>query len=530
MRTFNTTGPVRPDKHYTLPPLARFNLREIQFLIDQEKYFILHAPRQVGKTSSMLALMEYLNAQGTYHCLYINVEAAQAAREDIESAMKTILWELGERAKNYLDDPYPASVRQRIFEQAGGGNALNALLTDWARHSPKPLVLIIDEIDSLIGDTLISVLRQLRAGYDKRPKAFPQSVILCGVRDVRDYRIHSSIGKVSVTGGSAFNIKAESIRLENFTQQDVEALYAQHTTETGQQFTPEAVALVWELTQGQPWLVNALGYETCFRMEEGWDRTIPIRAEKILLAKENLIHRRVTHLDQLVDKLKEPRIQRVIGPMLEGVQLDPAIPEDDVQYAIDLGLIHRTENGLEIANPIYREVIPRELTYITQLTFENQFQRAWYIAADGRLEIDKLLTSFQEFFRANSEHWLERFGYKEAGPQLLLQAFLQRVVNGDGRIEREYGFGRGRTDLLILWPYGKTGAVQKVVLELKILRGKLETTQTQGLTQTWYYMDRSHADEGHLLIFDRDPKASWEEKIFKKQEMYNGSVITVWGM
>lgn len=94
MRTFNTTGPVRPDKHYTLPPLATFNLREIQFLIDQEKYFILHAPRQVGKTSSMLALMEYLNAQGTYHCLYINVEAAQAAREDIESAMKTILWEL----------------------------------------------------------------------------------------------------------------------------------------------------------------------------------------------------------------------------------------------------------------------------------------------------------------------------------------------------------------------------------------------------------------------------------------------------
>lgn len=195
------------------------------------------------------------------------------------------------------------------------------------------------------------------------------------MRDVRDYRIHSSIGKVSVTGGSAFNIKAESIRLENFTQQDVEALYAQHTTETGQQFTPEAVALVWELTQGQPWLVNALGYETCFRMEEGWDRTIPFRAKEYP-AKENLIHRRVTHLDQLVDKLKEPRIQRVIGPMLEGVQLDPAIPEDDVQYAIDLGLIHRTENGLEIANPIYREVIPRELTYITQLTFENQFQRA----------------------------------------------------------------------------------------------------------------------------------------------------------
>lgn len=530
MRIFNTTGPVRPDKHYYLPPLARFKLDEIQFLIEQEKYFILHAPRQVGKTSAMLALMAHLNAQGQYQCLYMNVEAAQAARENIDSAMKTILWELCERAETYLNDPYPASIREEILQQAGSGNALNALLTEWARHSPKPLVLLIDEIDSLIGDTLISVLRQLRSGYDKRPDGFPQSIVLCGVRDVRDYRIHSSAEKTIITGGSAFNIKAESLRLYNFTQPEVETLYAQHTAETGQPFTAEALALVWKLTQGQPWLVNALGYETCFKMKEGWDRTSAISAEMILQAKENLIQDRVTHLDQLVDKLKEPRVQRVISPMLEGEQLDPGINEDDVHYVIDLGLIHRTENGLEIANPIYREVIPRELTYITQLTFENQFQRAWYIDANGKLVLDKLLTAFQEFFRANSEHWLERFGYKEAGPQLLLQAFLQRIVNGDGRIEREYGFGRGRTDLLIIWPFGKSGAVQKVVLELKIRRGKLETVQEKGLAQTWYYMDRSQADEGHLLIFDRDPTRSWDEKIFKQQAAHNGVAITVWGM
>ena len=161
-----------------------------------------------------------------------------------------------------------------------------------------------------------------------------------------------------------------------------------------------------------------------------------------------------------------------------------------MHYVTDLGLI-KSPNRLEIANPIYREVIPRELTFITQLTFENQYRPVWYIGADGRLDMDKFLSAFQEFFRANSEHWLERFGYKEAGPQLLLQAFLQRIVNGDGRIEREYGFGRGRTDLLILWPYGKDGAVQKVVLELKIRRGSLDAVQTQGLTQTQCYMDRS---------------------------------------
>lgn len=166
------------------------------------------------------------------------------------------------------------------------------------RNSEKPLILLIDEIDALVGDTLISVLRQLCAGYYKRPEFFLQSIILCGVRDVRDYRIHSSAGKAIITGGSAFNIKAESLRLGDFTQQDVETLYTQHTTETGQPFTTEAVTLAWHLTQGQPWLVNALAYETTFNLAAGRDRSHPITAEMIQIAKENLILRRETHLDQ----------------------------------------------------------------------------------------------------------------------------------------------------------------------------------------------------------------------------------------
>ena len=78
---------------------------------------------------------------------------------------------------------------------------------------------MFDEIDALVGDTLISMLRQLRAGYEERPKRFPISVILCGIRDVKDYRIHSS-NKEIITGGSAFNIKAESLRLGDFSREE----------------------------------------------------------------------------------------------------------------------------------------------------------------------------------------------------------------------------------------------------------------------------------------------------------------------
>lgn len=176
-------------------------------------------------------------------------------------------------------------------------------------------MLLIDEIDALIGDTLISGLRQLRGGYDKRPAGFSQSIILCGVRDIRDYRIHSSREKTVITGSSAFNIKAKSLRLEDFDRSETDMLLTQHTGETGQVCTDAARERIWYLTNGQPWLVNALGYETCFKIKAHRDRSVTITAEIVDTAKENIILRRETYLDQLTDKLKEQRVQRIIEPI-----------------------------------------------------------------------------------------------------------------------------------------------------------------------------------------------------------------------
>ncbi len=523
-RFFNTAGPVNCQKHYCLPPLERFNLQKILSLIEQEKYFVLHAPRQTGKTSSLQALRDELNREDKYHCLYINVELAQAAHSDIHRGIKAILSQLAFKAKNDLNDPFVKSIWQTVLEDSGEHAALLEVLTLWSQNTAKPIILLIDEIDALVGDSLIAVLRQLRTGYTQRPALFPQSVVLCGVRDVRDYRIHSDIGKTIITGGSTFNIKAESLRLGNFTAADIENLYQQHTEETGQVFEPGAIDCVWKMTQGQPWLVNALGYEVTFKIE--MDRSVSISKEMILQAKENLILRRDTHLDQLTDKLKEERVQRVIQPILLGEET-PLSP-DDVQYVVDLGLLYRHRNGeTEIANKIYQEVIPRELGWGFQMGLAQK--AVWYInESDGQLNIDKLLTAFQDFFRENSEHWLQQYQYHEAGPHLLLQAFLQRIINGGGRVEREYGLGHKRTDLLILWPYSE--GKQQVVIELKLLRGSRQATLAKGLKQTWEYMDTANSQEGHLLIFDRRVEKTWEEKIFKEEETYQNKKIIVWGM
>lgn len=525
MKFFNTAGPVNQAEHYKIDPLRRFDLDEVLLLLAQRKYFVLHAPRQTGKTSSLLALRDYLNAEGRYRCVYANVEMAQAARENIEQAVSMICDEILGRYMSLFEAQRKGWRKLTEGMQAAG--SLNALL-QWLCQldAERPLIVLLDEIDSLVGDTLISVLRQIRSGYDKRPAAFPQSIILCGVRDVRDYRIHTS-GKEIITGGSAFNIKAESLRLGNFTADDIRALYLQHTQETGQRFEDGCFERVWESTEGQPWLVNALGYEATFRMKANRDRSVTITPAMINEAREQLILRRDTHLDQLVDKLQEPRVSRVMSAILAGAELAGRLKEDDVQYLVDLGLIQReTGNVIRIANGIYKEVIPRELTAVIEdgLTI----QRQWFVLPDGRLDLDTLLERFQDFFRKHSGHWAQLEQYQEAGPHLLLQAFLQRVVNGGGSIQREYGLGRKRTDLYVRWPHPQ--GVQEAVLELKIQYDSRETTLAEALPQIWEYADTCGATETHLLLFDRAPDRAWDDKIFHRTETYQGMMIQVWGM
>lgn len=522
---FNTAGPVDKTKHYCLDPLKRFNLRVIKNLIDQEKYFVLHAPRQTGKTTCLLALMHYLNTSG-YCCVYLNVEPAQVARENVADGIQAILSTLALNAKIYIDDNFVEKIWPNIFKESGAYSALSNTLSKWSKHNQKPLVLFIDEIDALVGDTLISVLRQLRSGFNLRPSNFPQSIILCGVRDVRDYRIHSTSTRDIITGGSAFNIKSESLRLDYFSKEETKQLLLQHTTLTGQQFTDEAIDHVWEITGGQPWLINALANEACFKNNNNGESQDVITKDLIDSAKEKLILRRDTHLDQLTDKLKEVRVKKVIEPLISGNDNITDILDDDIDYVYDLGLITK-QPQVRIANRIYMEIIPRVLTYGTERFIAHE--QSWYLNVDGAIDMQKLMLAFQQFFREHFEHWLEGYQYKEAGAQLLLQAFLQRIVNGGGRIEREYGLGRLRTDLLIIYPYSY--GTQKIVIELKLVHNKtLSTVKEKGLEQTFDYMDICNTEEGHLVIFDRSKTKTWDEKIFSESINYKNKIINVWGM
>lgn len=368
--------------------------------------------------------------------------------------------------------------------------ALNA----WAQASARPLVVLIDEIDALQDTTLISVLRQLRDGYPRRPTAFPHALALIGMRDVRDYKVAAgSTGRLGTA--SPFNIKTRSLTLANFSAAEVAALYAQHSAETGQAFTPEAVADAFTLTQGQPWLVNALAKVAVEELAP--DPASPINAELITAAKDVLIARQDTHLDSLAERLREPRVRAVIEPLLAGL-LPAALPSDDIQFVLDLGLVRMdAQQGLLLANPIYAAVLPRTLSLTTR-SFFPALTPTWLSPA-GQLDPERLLEAFLAFWRQHGQPLLGTTSYHEIAPHLVLMAFLDRVANGGGRIEREFAVGRGRLDLRL-----ELGGVV-LPIEVKVWRAGRPDPLAEGLAQLDGYLAGLGLASGWLVIFDQRP-------------------------
>jgi hypothetical protein len=484
-RHFNTAGPNVVDDHYTLPALAR--LPDVRDFVDQKLYFVLHAPRQVGKTTALLALARDLTREGTYTAVMLSMELGAPFSDDTAAAEDAILASWRNLAEVWL----PADLQPPAWPATAPGSRILSALKAWAQASPRPLVVFLDEIDALRGQALLSVLRQLRNGYPIHPQSFPWSLALVGLRDVRDYKV-SSDAHGHLGTASPFNIKSESLTMRNFTRDEVAALYAQHTAETGQAFAPEAVDRAFSLTRGQPWLVNALARQIVAVLVK--DRRQTITEAHVDQAGEILIQRQDTHLDSLAERLREPRIRAIMEPMLAGEELGD-VPPDDVRFALDLGLVRMSEEGgLEIANPIYREIVVRTLAFTPQASLPKI--PATWLTPDGRLDEGKLLEAFLSFWRQHGEPLLGSAPYHEIAPHLVLMAFLHRVVNG-GSIEREYAIGRGRMDLCL-----RHGG-ETLAIEIKVWRPGRIDPLAAGLVQLDGYLAKLGLGRGWLVIFDR---------------------------
>jgi hypothetical protein len=486
-----------------LPPEDRLVGSQLHRYIKDKLYWVLHAPRQTGKTTFLKSWAREINAGGEAVACYVTVEGCDRVSQ-AEKAMPAICSAIRDAAKkNGL--PVPVCSENNHFAM------LDNILTNWSELvAPKPLIVLFDEVDVLVDETMVSFLRQLRGGFATRGiGTFPTSIALVGMRDLKDYIIRAKDGK-PVNPGSPFNIKADSAMLSNFSKEDVVKLFAQRTEETGQQITQEALDYVYEQSKGQPWIVNSLFKRATLRILDD-ESTETVTLEHVRQAREQMIMARETHLDALAYRLEDLQIRSVIESLITG-ESNPSLADSEAfRLCMDLGLV-TIENGvLQIANPIYREVIARQMTFSTQLAMPEP---AWqWKTSNGELDMDRLLQEFQKFWRRHSEIWEEKSGYTEAFPHLLLMAFLQRVTNGGGHIDREYAAGRGRMDLAVEY------AGKCYIIEVKVIYyyNTPAAVREEGLEQIQGYRDKiDDSTPAYLVIFDRRPKAkkqSWNKRI-----------------
>ena len=517
-RYFNIGGPCNAADHYMLPAMAR--LPQVVSLIDKKQYFVVHAQRQCGKTTAFQALADEMNAKGEKVALYCSVEAVQTY-PDPDKGVPEIVAQIRMNV-GLFPELYGETAKADLLE-ALRGTEPSAKITEalsWLSvRVKKPLVVFFDEVDCLSEGTLVSFLRQLRNGRItcKRPGTFPVSVALIGMRDIRDYKAQIRPDSETMGSASPFNVITEAMTLRVFTAGEVAELYAQHTAATGQVFEPEAVRLAVEFSGGQPLLVNAFA-RWCVEKIHGERYGETITAEDMREAKEKIIRERGTHLDSLMERMKEPRVRGVVEPVMLGEEIAADDLNDDVKLVLDMGILKSENGSLVPANPMYAEIIGRYISYNTQERMKRVVPETPWVKDDG-LDMQGLLLAFQEFWRENAEMSSGPFGYKEAYPHIVLQAFLQRVINGGGQIIREMALGKGALDLGVLFRGGK------YPVEVKLLYRYLKSPE-KAYAQVLRYIGHLGQSEGWLVVFD--PKlGDWDEKLRHEDVVRDGRTIHV---
>jgi len=521
IRFFNTTGPCNPWDHYMLPPEDRLVGAQLHRYIKDQLYWVLHAPRQTGKTTFLRSWAREIISKNDVISCYTSLETCQGitGRAEAMITMHKAVCESA-RAWNVPIPELPLDNPELLLYET---------MRKWAElAAPKPLIVLFDEVDVLEGEALISFLRQLRNGFAERDIGkFPVSIALVGMRDLKDY-ITSAKGGVAPNPGSPFNIKEDSAVLSNFTQNDIENLFAQRTEETGQTINHDALEYIFEQSNGQPWIVNSLFKRATMRILQDNDYST-VTLEHIKEAREQMILARETHLDSLAYRMEDPKIEKLMSTLITGNIDFELVKSEAFRICSDLGLVTMKQGVPSVANPLYKEVLARQMTIGVQtMIAEPEWQ---WEKPDGSLDMDALMREFQTFWRENSEVWEQKSDYTEAFPHLLLMAFLQRVLNGGGHIEREYAAGRGRMDLFI--EYNN----KFYIIEIKLIYEKQspDTIKNKGLEQIAKYRETKSPDcPAYLVIFDRRDSAknlSWDERIYWQVETEpSGKIINVLGL
>ncbi|MDR1298599.1 MAG: hypothetical protein LBO05_14845 [Deltaproteobacteria bacterium] len=526
---FNIAGICKPAEHYMLPVLPR--IPDVSKIIEEKLFFVIHAPRQSGKTTFLITLADKINLEGKYYAIYCSLTALRPITDDVLGMNRVVSQINGALYSSKVDKIQNLAYKYRSSPAMDDPDfKVRMILNAICRDLDRELIVFFDEADCMSDSSLITFLSQLRDGYLYRSEQpgtkFPRSIALVGMRNIRDYRAQIRPDEKSMGTASPFNVISKTFSLANFTKDEIRTLYSQHTDATDQVFEPSAIDMAWNWSEGQPWLVNALAREVVVEQLKN-DYSKVIAGSDIDQAAETLIQRRDTHIDSLLERLKELRVIRVMDAVFAGTKGKVPVNSDDRQYCIDLGLVVKNEDlSLRPSNKIYQEVFSRVITDEIQYALVlEQNKKIW---SDGKvLFMSNLLKEFQKFWRHDSRSFPFRFKdfaafkYDEATYTFMLLAYMQRVVNNGGKVFRQFAEDRGAIDIVALYKD------HEYLVEVKLKKSYFSPSKS--LEQLKGYMDTSDEKEGWLVIFDRDLKKSWDEKLTWETQEYKGKTIHIVG-
>ena len=507
-KIFNTSAVCRPEIHYMVDLSDR--LEQIKKMVDRGDYFTINRARQYGKTTMLRALGSFL----AENYVVVSLDFQMMSQSDFEkesSFSEAFAREVLEEIANIEEVSVEIITRlQRLADGKEGKGRLAELfqcLNAWCGQSKKPIVMLIDEVDSAQNNQVfLDFLAQLRGAYinrDKRP-AF-QSVILAGVYDVKNIKQRlKPDGEHRVN--SPWNIAADFLLDMNFSVKDISGMLAEYESDyqTGMDIK-EIAQFIYDYTSGYPFLVSRIcklmderitGSEGYFDRKLVWTKEGVLEAVKILLGEKN------TLFESIAGKLADyPRLRELVYSLLftgRKISYNPLSPS--IEIAEMFGFIKNSRGDAVISNRIFETVLynlflSEEMLdseeYRTALQERNQFIQNGHL--NMKLILEKFVVHWGDLYSSADEKFIEDNARK------FFLLYLKPIINGTGNyyIEAQTRDNK-RTDVII--DYCK----EQFVIEMKIWRGN--AYHERGEKQLAEYLEYYHLNKGYMLSFSFNKK------------------------
>lgn len=499
-KRFNTAGLCIPQYHYMVNISDK--IVQIKEMIDAGNYFTINRARQFGKTTTLEMLRVSLKEEYVVLSLsFENLGTASFSEEKIfvKDFIEVVLipeLELQEMDfSNYIDK---IRVDVMMLDRELNMARLSLLLSELCRISPKPVVMMIDEVDSASNNQVfLDFLAVLRNQYLKRTRIPTfQAVILAGVYDVRNLK-KKLRPEDEHKYNSPWNIAADFDVDMSFSSKEIAGMLKEYEKEHQTGMDMEQIAeQIYEYTSGYPYLVSRICKLIDERMEDGWTREGVNGAVKQILAEAS------TLFGDMRKKIADfPELRNMLYAILfEGKNFPYNQYEESIDVGVMFGFIKEEQGNIAVANRIFEmwmynlfltEDVVRSEIYQRAALHKNQF------IVNGQLDMEHVLRKFVDYFvdiyAENDEKFVEHNGRK------LFLLYLKPIINGSGNFYIEAQTrDMKRTDVIVDY------RGEQFIIELKIWHG--EEYSRRGETQIFEYLQYYRKEKGYMLSFNFNKK------------------------